>query len=91
MPDPRPRPPLDASATRSDLRRLLDDVAAARSVLNAERGNPQRVVSHTEAAQAELLDRLEAYAAALSARGMPLPPHLRDELRLRRRLRPGPP
>lgn len=73
----------------ADLTRLQRQLAAARSALEADRGSLNRVLSTTEAAQAEVLDCLETYVDALVSRGVPIPPNLRDELRLRRNLRRG--
>jgi hypothetical protein len=70
------------------LARLRADVAAARSAVQVDRRGPQRLPGHTRAAEAVLLDCLEAYARALAVRRLPLPRRLRDELRLRRRLAP---
>jgi hypothetical protein len=67
----------------------MHQLAAARSALEADRGNLPRLESTTEAAQAEVLDCLETYVEALTTRGVPIPPNLRDELRLRRNLNRG--
>ncbi|MGH3386324.1 MAG: hypothetical protein ACRDO1_17230 [Nocardioidaceae bacterium] len=63
---------------------LHADLVAARSALKSERCGPQ-VPSRARAA-AEVLACLEAYEAVLTAEGLPVPPAIRDELRLRRSL-----
>jgi hypothetical protein len=65
------------------LDQLLLDLRAARRVLARERG-PVRQVTEWTAAQATLLTALEAYAAALTTAGHPLPYRMRDELAMRR-------
>jgi hypothetical protein len=62
---------------------LLDDLQAARGELGKMRAgpaSPDRLV----AAHASLLQAMEHYAAALTARGLPTPWRLRDDLRLER-------
>ena len=67
-----------------DLPSLLGDLQAARTLAaqdvtpgRNQRPSPQR---------AKLLACMEAYAAALTARRLPIPPRLRDDLRLLRGL-----
>ena len=72
---------------------LLEDVRQARVAL---RGARLRVAPsqgmHTRAAQQHLAKALRAYEQALTARGIPVPHALRDEMRLYRRvLGPNPP
>ena len=72
--------------TRSQLRELMFLVRAAREevhVSRAGRVDPALLV----AARGVLLDALERYAAELVRRGLPVPPGLRDDLRLQRSLR----
>lgn len=70
----------------SNLTILARRLAAARDALEAERRNTQRQPGRGEVQRRHLLSCLEAYAAGLVDRGLPIPPALRDELRLRRRL-----
>lgn len=67
------------------LDRLLSDLRDARRALSVERG-PRRQRAEETLAQANLLAALNAYSAALTAAGHPLPYKLRDELHLRRQL-----
>jgi hypothetical protein len=75
---------LDAART-VPLEQLLVELRAARLALARERG-PVRQVAEWTSAQATLLSALEAYAAALTSAGHPLPYRMRDELAMRRRL-----
>jgi len=70
----------------SNLNVLVRRLAAAREALEAERRCTQRQPGRGELQRRHLLACLEDYAAGLVERGLPLPPALRDELRLRRRL-----
>jgi hypothetical protein len=63
---------------------LLDDVLAARRVL--ERARHEQRLAEQQLLRRELLDALEAYAAALALAGAPLPPRLRSEIDLYRGL-----
>ncbi len=65
---------------------LARRLASARDALEAERRNTQRQPGRSEIQRRHLLSCLEAYAAGLAERRLPIPPALRDELRLRRRL-----
>jgi hypothetical protein len=67
------------------LEQLLAELRAARQALARERG-PVRHVAEWTQAQSTLLTALEAYAAALTSAGHPLPYRMRDELAMRRRL-----
>lgn len=69
-----------------ELARLREDVFAARSACQLARRGPQRHPQDGTTAAAHLLDCLEAYAAALLTRGLPLPRAIHDELRLQRLL-----
>jgi hypothetical protein len=73
-------------STSAEFARVRTDLFAARSALRLVRSGPQRHPAHVRAAAADLLECLEAYAAALLARRLPLPRRVRDELRLRRLL-----
>lgn len=90
-PDRRPVPPsTDASGhgvsrpNDVDLPSLLGDLLAARMMVaqDVTQGRNQRPSPH----RAKLLACMEAYAAALTARQLPIPPRLRDDLRLHRGL-----
>jgi hypothetical protein len=63
---------------------LLEDVLAARRVLEAAR-HDKRLVEQ-QVLRRELLEALEAYAAALAQVGAPLPLRLRSEIDLYRGL-----
>lgn len=65
---------------------LSADVRAAREQVAASRAAPYAKGQLLPARQ-WLLRALEAYTAALTARRLPIPPRLRDELRLLRRTR----
>jgi hypothetical protein len=65
---------------------LASRVVLARADLKIERGATLGRTGIVGIAPRELLTCLEAYAAALLSRGLPIPPALRDELRLRRGL-----
>ena len=72
---------------------LLEDVRQARVALRQARleVTPTQGM-HTHEAQQHLAEALRAYEQALTARGLPVPHALRDEMRLYRRvLRPNPP
>ena len=76
---------------------LLEDVRQARIALRQARlevAQSQGVTAsmHTREAQQYLAKALRAYEQALTARGLPVPHALRDEMRLYRRvLGPDPP
>ena len=76
----------DGNGTRRDLVVLRADLMAARAALAADRTGPQTSPTMHHAASAELLHCLQAYVAALTERRLPVPPALRDELRLRQAL-----
>ncbi|HEU5043471.1 MAG TPA: hypothetical protein VFT75_04990 [Nocardioidaceae bacterium] len=63
------------------------ELARARSFAALRRQGPQVANGDARAAAAKLLACLEAYVAEMLAQHLPVPPALRDELRLRRRLR----
>lgn len=83
MSDPRPQ---RARPNDVDLPSLLLDLIEARAAV-ARHSTPARNRRPT-ADQARLLACMEAYSAALTARQLPIPPRLRDELRLHRSLYP---
>lgn len=64
---------------------IFAELTAARSANQLDRGTPRRGVAADPRAD-RLLISLEACAAALTVRNLPIPPSIRDELRLRRRL-----
>ncbi len=80
-----PRPPR-ARPNDVDLPSLLLDLIEARAAV-ARGSTPARNRRPTPD-QARLLACMEAYSAALAARQLPIPPRLRDELRLHRSLYP---
>lgn len=63
---------------------LLEDVKAARRVLDRARQDKRLV--EQQLLRKELLAALDAYAAALTLAGAPLPPRLRSEIDLYRGL-----
>jgi hypothetical protein len=67
------------------LARLYADLVAARAAVQGYRHAP-RVRGRRSVADADLLECLEAYAAALDRYRLPVPGRVRDELRLRRLL-----
>ncbi|GAA2740821.1 hypothetical protein GCM10009868_04470 [Terrabacter aerolatus] len=78
-------PPVESSRG-PQLAELMARVRAARSevdVLRSGRVDPAMLVT----ARGVLLDALEGLAAELLRRRLPVPPALRDELRLQRRIR----
>lgn len=83
VPDYRPA---RARPNDVDLPSLLLDLIEARAAV-ARDSTPARNRRPT-ADQARLLACMEAYSAALTARQLPIPPRLRDELRLHRSLYP---
>ena len=84
---------LQSSTSASTLRSPSDitlgvvfaELSAARSANQVDRGSPRSVPS-AGSRRDRLLISLEACAAALAQRNLPIPPSIRDELRLRRRL-----
>ena len=67
------------------LNALFTELTRARSENQVERGAPRLGTAGGRRAD-RLLQSLEACAAALEERRLPIPPSLRDELRLRRSL-----
>ncbi len=65
---------------------LAHRVTLARREVETERRKAGRQPMTQNLALRHLLSCLEAYASGLSARHLPIPPALRDELRLRRGL-----
>jgi hypothetical protein len=81
------QPSTSASTLRSPsditLGVVFAELSAARSANRVDRSTPRSSAgSHRD----RLLISLEACAAALAQRNLPIPPSIRDELRLRRRL-----
>ena len=67
---------------------LMHEVQQARQAWADERCEARHGGAPIESpARVRLLAALEAYAAALDSRHLPLPPSIRDELRLRRGVR----
>jgi hypothetical protein len=66
---------------------IFAELSAARAETKAERGAP-RVGTAGGPRADRLLMSLEACARALAERNLPIPPSIRDELRLRRALWP---
>jgi hypothetical protein len=65
------------------LAELRAALAAARAAYQVERADRSRPADNRQPGRAQLLACLEEYAAALVDRRLPVPPGIRDELRLR--------
>jgi hypothetical protein len=81
--EPRPR--------QKTLPALLEDVRKARNVLQQARLKVAQAQGgsasmHTRVAQQHLVNALKSYEQALTARRLPVPHALRDEMRLYRRV-----
>ena len=74
------------TAPAQNLNRLAVRLAEARIEAAVERRQRNGFQINAGACSRQLLFCLEAYATALTAQHLPIPPTLRDELRLRRRL-----
>jgi hypothetical protein len=83
---PDPHHPAACPPADRALARLQADMMSARSVVDIARRGTKPPMGLRRAADADLLECLESFADALTARRLPLPRGLRDELRLRRRL-----
>jgi hypothetical protein len=68
---------------------LRAELVAARAAYQVERAGRLASPNGPQPRRAHLLTCLEEYAAALTDRRLPVPPGLRDELRLRRLTTPG--
>jgi hypothetical protein len=79
VPTTAPRPAVPVPT----LLELKSDVTVARDVVRRRRRAPV-VPADLTCAHADLTAALEAYTAELRRRRLPLPPRLRDELRLHR-------
>lgn len=66
---------------------LLDELMSARAALADELSRPRK--GPAVHGRTRLLACLEAYSAALTARRLPIPPRLRDDLRLQRAFFPA--
>ena len=77
--------PLHSPEQPLRLTELATRVRLARQLVNARRMSPV-AQADLSIARASLLQAIEAYVAELRLLGMPVPPRLRDELRLLRRL-----
>ncbi len=78
--------PLDVPARGSrSLPALLEAVQSARQGVREARGLPLGR-ENLSTAHASLLKAMEHYTAHLTACGLPIPPSLRDDLRLERNL-----
>jgi hypothetical protein len=79
-----PADPLDASGPGSrSLASLLGDLHSARDQVDRLRSGPM-TPERLAVAHESLLEAMERYASALTARGLPTPWRLRDQLRLER-------
>jgi hypothetical protein len=76
-------------APRRTLAEMAGDVRAARDEVAARRMSPVTQTSLLSARQ-ELLRVMELYSDELTARRLPVPPQLRDDLRLYRDIRRNP-
>ncbi len=77
------RPP-HVSPGEFSLAVLLQDLRDARADLARARRTPGNAPGSGNAARARVIAALEAYAAALEVRRLPVPYALRDELRIRK-------
>jgi hypothetical protein len=86
----QPLPPgaYHRSAVDHDLAVLFADLAAARVVNQLARRSrpPSGAVNRDQASGVRLVAALSAWTAALEQHRLPVPPTIRDELRLRQRL-----
>jgi hypothetical protein len=91
MPSLAPKPGQDSIVAQRDaaLGLLYQDLVAAREAAESQRHGPQGAPNHRRVAATELLGCLEAYVAALLRCRLPVPPQIRDEVRLRRALSEG--
>lgn len=64
---------------------LFDEVSSARAAMVVARRAPLGTPSVVEGTRTRLLLALEAYAAALDLRHLPVPYGIRDDLRIQRR------
>jgi hypothetical protein len=80
-----PAEPLRLRPSDITLGVIFAELNAARSANQVERGAP-RIGAVGGPRADRLLQSLEACAAALGERNLPIPPSIRDELRLRRAL-----
>jgi hypothetical protein len=64
---------------------LFQEVISARAAMVVARRAPLGTPSIFEGTRTRLLAALEAYAAALDARNLPVPYGIRDDLRIQRR------
>lgn len=76
-------------APRRTLASMAEDVRAARIEVAERRMSPVTPTSLLSARQ-ELLRVMEVYSEALTSRRLPVPPQLRDDLRLYRDIRRNP-
>ena len=76
-------------APRRSLAEMAEDVRLARQEVAARRMSPVTQSSLLSARQ-ELLRVMEVYSDELTARRLPVPPQLRDDLRLYRDIRRNP-
>ena len=76
-------------APRRSLAEMAEDVRLAREEVAARRMSPVTQSSLLSARQ-ELLRVMEVYSDELTARRLPVPPQLRDDLRLYRDIRRNP-
>ena len=75
--------------TPPTLAELAEDIRAARAEVRALRAAPV-IVTDLLSARQTLLRAMEAYADELTVRRLPIPPQLRDDLRLQRDIRRQP-
>jgi hypothetical protein len=81
-------PPLSAAhplGGSDPLLLLFGEVTNARAAMVVARRSPLGTPSAVEGTRTRLLLALEAYAAALDARHLPVPYGIRDDLRIQRR------
>jgi hypothetical protein len=80
-----PPPAADPSFGYDPLAALFQEVVSARAAMTVARRAPLGTSSVVDVTRTRLLVALEAYAAELNARHLPVPYGIRDDLRIQRR------
>ena len=83
---PGPVTSLDPSVGFDHLMALFQEVTSARAAMTVARRAPLGRSRLIDAPRARLLLALEAYTTELSARNLPVPYGIRDDLRIQRRI-----
>ena len=80
-----PPPAADPSFGYDPLAALFQEVVSTRAAMTVARRAPLGTSSVVDVTRTRLLVALEAYAAELNARHLPVPYGIRDDLRIQRR------